>query len=62
MITVLTPLPGTQLYQEYQTKITIDNLDYYTLTNAVMKTRLKPNRFYQRYAQLLADGHRGAKL
>lgn len=62
MITVLTPLPGTPLYQEYQTKITIDNLDYYTLTNAVMKTSMETGRFYQRYAQLLADGHRGAKL
>ena len=62
MITVLTPLPGTPLYQEYKSKLTIQNLDYYTLTNAVMKTHLKTERFYQRYATLLAEGHQGATL
>ncbi|MDA3832739.1 MAG: cobalamin-dependent protein [Spirochaetales bacterium] len=62
MITVLTPLPGTPLYQEYQSKITITDLDYYTLTNAVMETKLDTALFYQRYATLLAEGHRGAKL
>ncbi len=62
MITVLTPLPGTPLHKEYQAKITIENLDYYTLTNAVMETRLDTALFYKRYATLLAEGHRGAKL
>ncbi len=62
MITVLTPLPGTPLHKEYQSKITINNLDYYTLTNAVMNTHLDTALFYKRYATLLAEGHRGAKL
>ncbi len=62
MITVLTPLPGTPLYKEYQPKITIHNLDYYTLTNAVTTTHLETGRFYERYATLLAKGHQGAKL
>jgi radical SAM superfamily enzyme YgiQ (UPF0313 family) len=62
MITVLTPLPGTPLHKEYQSKITITDLDYYTLTNAVMQTRLETGLFYKRYATLLAEGHRGAKL
>jgi radical SAM superfamily enzyme YgiQ (UPF0313 family) len=62
MITVLTPLPGTPLHKKYKSKITIENLDYYTLTNAVMETRLDTARFYKRYATLLAEGHQGAKL
>ncbi len=62
MITVLTPLPGTPLYKKYQSRITISNLDYYTLTNAVMATHLDTPLFYERYATLLAEGHRGAKL
>ncbi len=62
MITVLTPLPGTPLHKEYQSKITIKDLDYYTLTNAVMDTHLDTALFYKRYATLLSDGHRGAKL
>jgi len=62
MITVMTPLPGTPLYQEYKQRITNHDLDYYTLTNAVTKTRLDEFRFYSLYAQLLADSHRNARL
>ena len=62
MITVMTPLPGTTLHQEMRQQIIIDDLDYYTLTNAVVPTRLDEERFYQNYAALLKEGHRGAKL
>ncbi len=62
MYTVLTPLPGTQLYRQMKEQICIHNLDYYTLTNAVLPTRLDEELFYQRYATLLAEGHRTAKV
>lgn len=62
MITVMTPLPGTKLHQEMRARITIDDLDYYTLTNAVVPTRLAEKIFYQNYASLLREGHSGAKL
>ena len=62
MHTVLTPLPGTQLYNQLQRNIIIHDLDYYTLTNAVLPTRLPEELFYRRYAALLSDGHRSAKL
>lgn len=62
MHTVLTPLPGTRLYQQLQQQITIHDLDYYTLTNAVLPTRLPEELFYLRYANLLAEGHEGAKV
>ncbi len=62
MITVMTPLPGTRLHGEMKDKIIIDDLDYYTLTNAVIPTRLEEKRFYENYAALLKKGHTGAKL
>ncbi len=62
MYTVLTPLPGTLLHQQVREKIQNHDLDYYTLTNAVLPTRLDEELFYQRYAALLAEGHQGAKV
>jgi len=62
MYTILTPLPGTQLHQQMKTQISIHDLDYYTLTNAVLPTRLEEKLFYQRYAALLAEGHKSAKV
>ena len=62
MHTVLTPLPGTRLYAQLKDSIINHDLDYYTLTNAVLPTRLPEELFYQRYASLLLDGHRSAKL
>ena len=62
MITVLTPLPGTALHRNMRDKITEDNLDYYTLTNAVTPTALGEEIFYQRYAELVKRCHAKAKL
>lgn len=62
MITVMTPLPGTKLHREMGSEIIIDDLDYYTLTNAVTATRLDEKTFYHNYATLLREGHAGAKL
>jgi len=62
MHTILTPLPGTPLHRELQSQIAIHDLDYYTLTNAVLPTRLDEELFYQRYAALLHAGHSRAKV
>lgn len=62
MLTVLTPLPGTRLYAQMLHQITETNLDYYTLTNAVIPTKLPEHIFYERYAALLAQGHASAKV
>jgi len=50
---ILTPLPGTPLHREMRHKITIQDLDYYTFTNAVCLTRMEPKLFYQAYAAML---------
>ncbi len=62
MITVMTPLPGTPLYNEQRHRITNHNLDYYTLTNAVIPTRIDEQRFYAAYAELLAHSHHHARV
>ena len=62
MITIMTPLPGTQLYRQMCGEITEHNLDYYTLTNAVTRTRLEEKRFYTRYAQLIRHCHSRASI
>jgi radical SAM superfamily enzyme YgiQ (UPF0313 family) len=62
ILTVLTPLPGTPLYAEMAGRITNRDLDYYTLTNAVVPTRLGEKRFYQQYARLITTFHANAKL
>ncbi|MDY0212599.1 MAG: cobalamin-dependent protein [Desulfuromonadaceae bacterium] len=62
MYSVLTPLPGTELHRQLHAQIRIHDLDYYTLTNAVLPTHLEEEIFYQRYAALLREGHRTAKV
>ncbi len=62
MITVMTPLPGTELYQQQKHSIVNHNLDFYTLTNAVTKTKLAEKQFYTLYAELLATSHKNARI
>lgn len=50
--TVMTPFPGTPQYEEMKDRITIHDLDYYNLTNAVVKTKLPENVFYTNMARL----------
>ena len=62
MLTILTPLPGTALYARMKDQIIIDDLDYYTLTNAVTGTNLAEEEFYARFSDLLKRCHRQARL
>jgi radical SAM superfamily enzyme YgiQ (UPF0313 family) len=62
MLSILTPLPGTPLYGSMKEKITLHDLDYYTLTNAVVPLGMDEKAFYENYADLMKSGHAGAKL
>lgn len=53
LITVLTPLPGTPLYERRRADLVLADLDYFTLTNAVTRTILPEELFYRLYAELL---------
>ena len=59
---VMTPLPGTPLHERRQDDILIHDLEYYTLTNAVTRTRLPEEAFYQRYAAMMKVFHAHARL
>jgi hopanoid C-3 methylase len=62
MPSILTPLPGTDLYKAMEKKIVIHDLDYYTLTNAVIPTRMEEKAFYQHFADLVKRSHQGARI
>ncbi|MFQ5679924.1 MAG: B12-binding domain-containing radical SAM protein [Gemmatimonadota bacterium] len=50
--TILTPLPGTELYEEYRDQLVTDNYLMYDVCHAVLPTRLPLERFYERFARL----------
>lgn len=62
MFSILTPLPGTALYDSMKQRIINHDLDFYTLTNAVIPTKMEEKAFYENYARLMKSGHAGAKL
>ena len=57
VLSILTPMPGTPLYNEMKKDIVIFDLDYYTFTNAVTKTTMPAALFYQTYADLVKRLH-----
>ncbi len=58
VISVLTPVPGTPLYERMKKDIVVSDLDYYTFTNAVTRTKMPEAEFYQAYADLVRRLHR----
>lgn len=50
--TILTPLPGTELYEEYRDKVVTHDYLMYDVTHTVLPTRLPLERFYERFARL----------
>ncbi|MBC7106624.1 MAG: cobalamin B12-binding domain-containing protein [Firmicutes bacterium] len=50
--TVLTPLPGTDLYNRLKEKIVNHNRELFDFLHAVLPTRLQPQEFYRELARL----------
>jgi radical SAM superfamily enzyme YgiQ (UPF0313 family) len=57
VLSVLTPVPGTPLYESMKGRITVHNLDYYTFTNAVVPTAMPEKAFYGAYSELVRRLH-----
>ncbi|MCR6544167.1 B12-binding domain-containing radical SAM protein [Dehalobacterium formicoaceticum] len=57
-LTILTPFPGTQQWEELKSQVVIHDLDYYNLTNAVLKTALPEKEFYHRLTELFKTSGR----
>lgn len=55
--TVLTPLPGTELWEKMKPLITTDDYGFFDVVHLIVPSRLEPKRFYERFARLysLAD-------
>jgi radical SAM superfamily enzyme YgiQ (UPF0313 family) len=49
---VLTPLPGSVLFDEMEDRLTTANYEFFDLAHAVIPTRLPPAEFYQEFARL----------
>ncbi|RLD30257.1 MAG: hypothetical protein DRI70_01490 [Bacteroidetes bacterium] len=49
---VLTPLPGTELYEEKFSMFEITNFDYFDFNHSVLPTKLDPKEFYLQLANL----------
>jgi radical SAM superfamily enzyme YgiQ (UPF0313 family) len=58
VISILTPIPGTPLHETMKKDIIISDLDYYTFTNAVTKTKMPEAEFYKTFADLVKRFHR----
>jgi radical SAM superfamily enzyme YgiQ (UPF0313 family) len=52
IFSILTPLPGTVLYEEKAPEITSRNYELYDLLHSVLPTRLGLKKFYQEYIRL----------
>jgi radical SAM superfamily enzyme YgiQ (UPF0313 family) len=52
---VLTPLPGTDLYDEVKDQLIIHNYDYFDFIHTLLPTRLPLNDFYAEYYKLYRE-------
>lgn len=52
VFTVLTPLPGTELYEKNYKRLAIRDYDFFDFTHSVLPTRLSRREFYRQYARL----------
>lgn len=51
LVTILTPLPGTQLYKAKRDELLTEDVRLFDLLHAVTPTRLPREEFYRRYAE-----------
>lgn len=49
---VLTPLPGTELYEETFNMFEITNFDFFDFAHSILPTKLDPKEFYRQLANL----------
>ncbi len=50
--TILTPLPGTELWETQKDRITTDDYSYFDVMHLVLPSTLPAERFYERFARL----------
>ena len=57
VFTVLTPMPGTELYQECYDRLAIKNYDFFDHVHSVLPTKLDRREFYKQFVYLYAKSY-----
>jgi radical SAM superfamily enzyme YgiQ (UPF0313 family) len=52
---VLTPLPGTEFYEEVEEQLITRNYDFFDFLHTVLPTKLSLKEFYQEYTRLFTS-------
>lgn len=60
--TVLTPLPGTDLFREIEKKISVKNYELYDFFHSVLPTKLDPADFYREFASLYKSAYSNVNI
>jgi radical SAM superfamily enzyme YgiQ (UPF0313 family) len=60
--TILTPLPGTELYRRLRERLTTENLELFDCVHAVLPTRLSLPDFYHEFCDLYRTGYPHMRL
>lgn len=53
---ILTPYPGTELYEEVKQNIITDNYNLFDISHTVLPTRLPLKQFYKEYRRVISKG------
>jgi radical SAM superfamily enzyme YgiQ (UPF0313 family) len=59
---VLTPLPGTELYQNTRDSFVITNFDFFDFVHAILPTKLGPKDFYRQLTNLYIKSYSVSRL
>jgi radical SAM superfamily enzyme YgiQ (UPF0313 family) len=61
-LTILTPLPGTDLFARVKEKLVTTNYELFDYVHAVLPTRLKLPDFYQEFTELYKTGYAWSQI
>ncbi len=62
IFSVLTPLPGTQLYNKFKDKLIVNNYSYYDLLHPVLETFLSQSDFFEEFSNLYKNSYKSLNL
>jgi radical SAM superfamily enzyme YgiQ (UPF0313 family) len=61
-LTILTPLPGTDLFDRVKEKLVTTNYELFDYVHAVLPTRLRLTEFYQEFTDLYKTGYAWSQI
>ena len=61
-LTILTPLPGTELFARVKEKLVTTNYELFDYVHAVLPTKLKLSDFYQEFTELYKAGYAWSQI